>query len=230
MAVKYHLNQSELKYLITLGGERSIQEGQEGNPSEEGNMAEAEQIAASRKSLIEKGYIREGEDQKIQVLTPLVSLIRSMFAYEAIFFTTGIQKDGKKEAFCFFFHGGNISFVEQQEGEYSLFEVPSLSLAVGMLANRVEIKNEVSENTIQVSLEGSLQETGLGIERDQIEKQWILMGSSRKDKEEQCMFVIVESTDMQSMLEAGKEEITISKPGRINFINTCLGWMRKVGK
>ena len=44
---------------------------------------------------------------------------------------------GKSESFCFCFHGGKIFFAEQQEGEYSPFEVPSLFLAGGMLANRV---------------------------------------------------------------------------------------------
>lgn len=232
MAAKYHLSQPELEYLIALGDEGNIQERTDGNLSENEDLPEAKQMAASRESLMEKGYIREGEGQKIQVQTPLASLMKSVFDCEAIFFAVGIQKGGKTEKFCFCFQGEKISFLEQQEGQYNLFEVPSLSLAAGMLANRVEIKNEVSENVIQVSL-GEGEDTpkaGLGIERDQIEKQWFLMGSSRADKEAQCLFVIAESADMQSMLELGKGKATVSKPGKIDFVNTSIDWMRKVGK
>ena len=209
MAVKYQLSQSELEYLIALGNEGN---GEEKQPEEQ-------QMAASQESLIEKGYIQEGEDRKILVQAPLVSLLRSVFTCEAVLFAVGTQKDGEKQIFCFYFNRSRIYFAEQrQEGLYDLFEIPSLSLAAGMLANRIEIRDEASKN---------MKEFGLEIDPDQIEKQWVLMGESRTDKKKRCMFLIVESADIQNMMELKEGNIIFSNPGKVDFINACLDWMRE---
>lgn len=218
MAVKYQLSQSELEYLIALGNEGS---GEEKQPEEQ-------QMAASQESLIEKGYIQEGEDRKILVQAPLVSLLRSVFTCEAVLFAVGTQKDGKKQIFCFYFNRSRIYFAEQrQEGLYDLFEIPSLSLAAGMLANRIEIREEASKNVTQISLDQDMKEFGLEIDPDQIEKQWVLMGESRTNKKKRCMFLIVESADIQNMMELKEGNIIFSNPGKVDFINACLDWMRE---
>lgn len=221
MAVKYQLNLSELGYLIMIAGTEDGQELQE-----KGKMEE-ESIAASRESLMKKGYIQEDEDKKILVHTPLIKLIQLILMHEAEFSVTGIQKDEKKQRFSFYFCEGRICFMEKQGEQLDLFEIPFLSLAAGMLANRIEIRGETSEIVKQASPDEITDEFKPEIEQNQIEKQWILIGKSMVDKKAQCVFGIIESADLQEMLELGPEKTIVSKPGKTDFINACMDWMRK---
>lgn len=222
VAVKYQLNLSELGYLVRMV---SVNAGQEVQGKDK---AEEAQIAASQESLMKKGYLREDEHQKMLILNSLMELVWSIFMCEARFSVIGIQKGGQEQGFGFYFYEGRICFIEQQGDVYDLFEIPSLSLAAGMIANRIEIKGETSKILNQVSIDKLTDEFKLGIEKDQIEKQWIFIGKNNVVKKIQCIFRLIESSDAQEMLELRPEKITVSKPGKTDFINACMDCMRKI--
>ncbi len=222
MAVKYQLSLSEFSCLVRIA---SVNAGQELQGKD---RAEEEQMASFQDSLMKKGYIKKGEDQRMLVRTSLMELIQMIFMYEAKFSAIGIWKDGETQRFNFYFYEDRICFMEKRGEQYDLFEIPFLSLAAGMLANRIEIKGEASEIINQASPDEPMDELKLGIGREQIEKEWILIGENKTDNKTRCMFVIIEAADTQEMLELRPEKITVSKPGKIDFINACMDCMRKM--
>lgn len=220
MAIKFELSQPELETLIMLVHSEKMLKYQKWDEPEEGQ-------AASRRSLIEKGYIREDENQQPQILIPLMTLIQSILTCDAAFCSVGVQKDGKRQSFGFYFYEGRIAFAERKDRQYDLVEIPSVSLAIGMLANRIEIKRESTEMIKEITLNEITEDLELGFERGQTEKQWTLIGKTRKDKKTQCMFTVMESADDQTMVELGAERLIISRPGKKDFFNTCMNWMQK---
>lgn len=223
MNTKYQLSQPESDYLIMLAGQDKMLEMSEKERSGEAWMA------AARNSLIEKGYIREDEEKGMQILSPLMWLLQSIYIYDAAFCGDGIQRDGKKQSFGFYFYEDKISFAEQKEQQCELFEVPSLSLAIGMLANRIEIKGETTEIIKQISAEEITEELDLEeIDLGQAEEKWTLIGIDRRDKKAQCMLTVRNTADGQMMMRLGMGQITISRPGKADFFNICMDWMRQV--
>ncbi len=220
MAVKYQLNLSELGYLIMIAG------AEDGKELQEKDKTDKELMAASRESLKKKGYIQEGEGTKMLVYTPLIKIIQLILMHEAEFSVIGIKKGGERKSFSFYFCEGRICFMEKKGNQLDLFEIPFLTLVAGMLANRIEIRDEISEIVNQASPDMITDVYKPRIEQNQIEKQWILMGKSNVDKR-QCMFGVIESADSQEMLEITPEKITVSKPGKTDFVNACMDWMRK---
>ncbi len=222
MAAKYQLNLSELGCLVRMASMEDEQEFPGKDGMEEGEVTEI------RESLIKKGYIKGGEDRRVLILAPLMELVRSICMYEAKFYVIGFQKEKQEQEFSFYFYEGRICFMEHQGDVYDLFEIPSLSLAAGMLANRIEIKGETSKILNQISPDELTDEFKLGIEKDQIKRHWIFIGKNKTNTKTRCIFRIIESADAQEMLELKPEKITIIKPGKTDFINACMDCMQKI--
>lgn len=201
---------------------------EDGQELQEKDKTKEELMVASRESLMKKSYLKGDEDQRMLVLNSLMELVLSIFMCEAKFSVVGVQRGGQKQEFGFYFYENRICFMEKQKDVYELFEIPSLSLAAGMLANRIEIKGKISEILNQASPNELTDELKPGIEEDQIEGQWILIGKNYVDKKTQCIFRLIESADAQEMLELRPGKITASKPGKTDFINACMDCMRKI--
>ncbi len=221
MEMKFQLSQPELEYLIMLTHSDETLKYQKGSGPKEGRAA------VSHKSLIEKGYIQEEENRQPQVLVPLMTLMQSILICDAAFCAVEVQKDGKRQSFGFYFYEGRIAFAEQKGQQYDLIEVPSLPLAAGMLANRIEIKRESAEIINEIVPDEAAKDLELGTEWGQAKRQWTLIGKNRKDKKAQWMMTVMESSDDQTMVELRTGRITVSRPGKTDFFNACMSWMQK---
>lgn len=226
--MKIKLSQGEFKYLIRMFGMENVP-GFENASNQEQDTS----VIEGKNILLSKKYIIEDENGQIKIFSPLFMAMKAIQMCNAVFCAVKIEKEEIVQRFAFYFYLNKILLVEQKEKYYEIVELPSLSVAIGLLANRIkEFKNTEAKLMKEISIDQLLKE-GLTVEGEAIDqwKQWLLTGWDRDEKDNDCYIEIIETEKEQIMIEIveiGKEQVKVKKPDKKELINTCVNWFRKV--
>lgn len=226
MAAGFNLNQGEFEYLAALFGVGKIIEFWNNGKVQKKVTPSIEY----KHSLLSKRYILEEQNKEMKILAPLLHTMQAIKENDAVFTATEMEKQNIIRKFVFYFYKNEIYMIEKKEQSYELIPFPSVTLAIGALANRVgTFKNKETHFIKETRLDRISRGDIISSEKV-IEKQWLFTGQSKDEKKKNCLFAIMETGEEQFMIEMTDEEentVVIQKQDKKDFINGCLNWFKQ---
>lgn len=225
MASIVTLDQQEFGTLMFLFGIREIPGFPELQTPVSGEVAET-----AARSLMEKGYLAEGEEEP-SVSMELATMLRVLREQDGGFAVLKRDREKVLRHLAFYFSGEMILQLEaRQEGEgYQMLGLPYLPLAVGSLAGQIGVfKNKETRLLLETGLDEADLEKELGIDQTLVEQMWIMTGWDRLGDEKECIFFLWEMADRQILFQMSGERVKVTEPDKADLVNACTWWMSKV--
>lgn len=225
MASIITLDQQEFGALMFLFGIREIPGFPELQVPASGEEAE---VAA--RSLIEKGYVAEGEEEP-SISMELVAMLRVLREQDGGFALVKRDREKVLQHLAFYFSGEMILQLEaSQEGEgYQMMILPYIPLAIGSLAGQIrEFKNKETRVLLEAGIDETDLEKELGIDQTLVEQMWIMIGWDQLGDEKECFFSLWEMEDRQILFQVSGERVKVTEPDKADLVNACTRWMTKV--
>lgn len=225
MASVVTLDQQEFGTLMFLFGIREIP----GFPELQTPVSEEGAETAAR-SLIEKGYLAEGEEEP-SISMELATMLRVLREQDGGFALVKRDREKVLQHLAFYFSGEMILQLESsREGEgYQMMILPYLPLAIGSLAGQIgEFKNKETQILLEAGLDEADLEKELGIDQALVEQMWIMTGWDQLSDEKECIFFLWEMADRQILFQVNGETIKVTEPAKADLVNACTRWMSKV--
>jgi hypothetical protein len=193
-------------------------------------MESDEENDISKKNLIEKGYLKEIEQSELLISQELVfymNIVKRSEGGFAVLKRENVEVGSESKHFCFYFSGENILLIEKEGVSYQMMILPYLPLAVGFLSNTI---TEFSNSETEILYDGEFEKFDPNrISRmNDSKNMWIMSGWSKSEDVEDCVFIIVEDEKQRFLIELNKEKIKITKPKKVDLINTCTKWLSKI--